>query len=183
MIYRPPLHGISASEAWAEAAAHASADVAVIETLSIAHPAIGADTELYIVNAYTPLLAGLEQDATINGGQTVTFTPSAFALTPPVEAADDAQPTLKLSIVGVSEAVAQALRATRGSLNPVVITLREYVSNELGAPARVPPLRMELVDVDINDSLVEITAQARDPGNVAYPAKTITLADYPGLSG
>lgn len=183
MLYRPPLHGISASEAWAEAATYANVDAVPIDTLSFAHPTIkgGAD-EIYLVNAYAALSACIEPGAALNAGMYVTFELCAFARRKPKEDAAEPKPTLSIRMVGVSQEVALALAATRGSLDPIVVTLREYLSTDLSSPARLPPLRMYAATIEVTDTTVDIVAQGRDPGNLAYPGKTITLAEYPALS-
>lgn len=180
--YLPALGGVTLSQAYAEAAAIAPANRVLLDTLSFAHPTIGAATELRFVADHQDLTATIEAGAPIQAGQAVAFTRCGFTLQAPPESDTEAQPQLRIGLVGISNAVAAALDAAVTSDTPVVVTHRVYASDDTTAPAVLPVLRMDMVGVEVTDVAVVIVCQYRDPANTAFPRVTYTRAQYPTLS-
>lgn len=179
--YLPPRGGVSLSEAYAEAAAIAPVQRVLLDTLSFAHPGIGAATELRFVCDHEDLEATLEAGAPIQPSTLVTFSRCGFSVQLPGEA-DQPQDELRIALGGVSQQAAQALQAASRTTVPVVVRHRIYASDDTTAPAVLPVLTMEVVAAEVTDVAVVITARYRDPANTAFPRLTYTREQYPSLS-
>lgn len=180
--YLPARGGVTLSQAYAQAAAIASADRVLLDTLSFSHPTIGAATELRLVGDHQDLEATIEAGAPIQAGQAVTFTRCGFSLQRPPEADTEVSPQLRIGLVGISQEVARALDTAVTSGTPVTVTHRVYASDDTTAPAVLPVLRMDVVSAEVTDTAVVIVCQYRDPANTAFPRVTYTRAQYPTLS-
>lgn len=180
--YLPAVGGVTLSQAYAEAAAIAPASRVLLDTLSFAHPTIGAATELRFVADHQDLTATIEAGAPIQAGQAVTFTRCGFSVQKPAEADSEAAPQLRIGLVGISQAVARALDVAVTSGTPVEVTHRVYASDDTTAPAVLPVLRMDVVSAEVTDTAVVFVCQYRDPANTAFPRVTYTRAQYPTLS-
>lgn len=78
------------SRAIAEAYTSASSDVVILHTLELRHPTFldddGQPTAVRIVRDHQDLIATLEADAPLNGGEEVTFVAMAFDIElPPID--------------------------------------------------------------------------------------------------
>lgn len=178
--YNTPLRGVSHSEAYAEAMATAGVDDAVLYTLEITHAALAAPIRLVLNDSN--ITATLEADAPFNPGAAVAFTAISLGLQMPEETDGNASPPTRIWIDGVSALVATALEPAAESLTPVSVSVRTYISTDLTGPASLPPLRLELRDIEISETRVTATAAYADFGNQRFPAKTFTAAEYPSLA-
>jgi hypothetical protein len=179
-IYLPPVHGASYSEAYAEAMAVAPQHRAMLNTLEINHPVMGAP--LRVVLNDTDISARLEPDAPTDANALVTFTACQFGLQLPEESDKSARPEVTIWIDGVSSALAQELETATLSLDAITLCVRVYASDDLSGPANNPPLRLELHDVRVSETRVTASASYADFGNTRFPGKTFTIAEYPGLT-
>lgn len=179
-VYNEPLRGVSYSEAYAEALASASVDDAVLYLLEIRHADLAAPIRLVIND--TDVTARLESDAPANAGQWVAHTAIQFGIHLPEESDSNPAPQAQFWIDGVSSIVAGELEVAAESLAPVYLTVRTYLSTDLSAPAVLPPLQLELRDISIDETRVSATAAYADFGNMRFPGKTFTMAEYPGLA-
>jgi hypothetical protein len=177
--YLPPLHGISLSEAEAEAAAIAPIHRVALDALEFWHPAFTAPAR--VVNDNAPLTATLEADAPRDAGEAVTFQAVAVSVIWPSETDDAAAPRLQLQVDGVSAILIDQLELAVDTLDPVILIARRYMSDDLSGPARLPVLTLELTDVRVTETRVTATCLAGDPANTRFPSRAYTRARYPGL--
>lgn len=174
MQYMDEAHGLTLSEAYAEAAASAPAGRVVHYTYELEHPSF--TERILIVNDFAPLTATLE-----NGTQ-VEFVPCPVSVTGPEESDNAASPTIGVQIDGVSGIIAGRLDAAAKTFDRINIIERVFVSDDLSAPAILPPLKLTLREVEVNETSVTASAAFDDPINRGFPAKDYTSKEYPGLS-
>ena len=172
--YQDELNGVSLSEAYAEAAASAPVGRVIYWTYELTHPSF---TEpILIVNDYKPVTA------TLDDGREVEFVPCPVQATPPAESDNAEMPKITIRIDGVSAIVAGQLDAAVKTMERIGIIERQYVSDDLSAPAVMPPLRLTLRDVEVTERTVNVTAAFDDPINRGFPGKEYTPREYPGLA-
>ncbi len=171
--YQDAQHGVSLSEAYAEAAASAPADRIMHYTYELNHPLF--DEPVRIVNDFVPLTATLETS------ETVEFIACPVDVVGPDESDSGKSPTINVRIDGVSSIVVAQLDKALGSTDKITITERQYVSDDLTAPAILPPLTLTLVSVEVGETTVTAEAGFSDPVNRGFPAKEYTAREYPGI--
>ncbi|WP_417788334.1 DUF1833 family protein [Stutzerimonas xanthomarina] len=128
--------------------ASAPAGVVKIPTLEISRP----DTS-------EPLrtCAGYEdQTATLETGETVTFIASGMAVALP-KRGDTGQQNLTFAVDNVMGVAQRFIDEGLEAGQPIDVIYREYLSNDMTAPAE-PPLRFKLVDGVFEGAHVEIIA-------------------------
>lgn len=172
--YLDAQHGVSLSEAYAEAAASAPAERLMHYTYELSHPLF--DERICIVNDFENLTATLE------GGDTVDFIACPVDVVGPDESDARKSPTISVKIDGVSSIVVGQLDKALGSLDKITITERVYASDDLSAPAVMPPLTLTLISVDVGETSVTAEAGFSDPVNLGFPAKEYTMREYPGMA-
>lgn len=172
--YLDELNGVSLSEAYAEAVASAPVDRMIFFTYELTHPTFAE--RILIVNDFKPITATLED------GTTVDFVACPVQATPPEEGDNSEMPKINIRIDGVSAIVASQLDAAVKTMDRIGIVERQYVSDDLSAPAVMPPLRLTLRDVEVTETTVNVTAAFDDPINRGFPAKDYTAKEYPGLA-
>lgn len=172
--YLDEKNGLTLSEAYAEAAASAPAGRIVHNTYELTHPSF--TERILIVNSYTPVTATLET------GETVEFVPCPVTVTPPEESEGAAIPAINIQIDGVSGLVVNALDLAIKTSERIGVIERVYVSDDLSAPAVLPPLRLTLREVEVNEYSVVASAGYDDPINRGFPAKEYLAREYPGLA-
>lgn len=168
------------SEAQAEAMAVAPITRAMLYTVELWHPQLTAPVR--IVADHAELVAALEQDAPVDGGDTVRFVALPIGIQLPEESDSAAAPSIEVWIDGVSSTVAGELDACVETLDPIRMIVRVYASDDLTGPAQLPPLVMDVVDVALDETRVTVAAAYSDPANRAFPAKTYSQAEYAGLA-
>jgi len=179
--YQSPRHGVSLSDALAEAAAVAPIDRVVHSTFELWHPLL-PDGPIYLVSDHEALLATIESTADRNAGVEVEFLAAPVRISRPEESDAAATPEIQLEADNVSGALSDALKITRGSLEPWVLIERIYASDDTSAPAVMPPMQMQLTNAEIAGAVARIRASFGDPVNVSVPRITFQRAAYPGLS-
>lgn len=178
--YLTPLQGVSLSQAEAEAAAIAPTSRVGLDALEFWHPAFTEPAR--VVNDRAPLVATLEATAPRNAGATVTFQPVGVTVVWPAETESQSTPKLQLQVDGVSSVLTEQLDLAVGSLTPVTLIARRYMSDDLSGPARLPVLQLELSNVKVTDTRVTADCIHQDPANLRFPARAYTRAHYPGLA-
>lgn len=175
----------SLSDAIREAYASAPSDVVILHTLELRHPAFvdeaGNPSAIRVVRDRVDLVARLEPNAPIDQGQDVRFVAMAFDLNLP--AVDSMPvPAVEITLDNVSREVMGHLDAAVQSQQMIEVTYRPYLSNDLSGPQMDPPLTLVLSFVEANP--LRITARARmvDIGNKAFPGRTYTAKEFPGLT-
>jgi hypothetical protein len=178
--YRPPLHGVSFSEALAEAAAIAPLRRVILSTFELHHSSL---TEpIYIVNDYESLAATIEDGAPRNANEEVTFLACPVEVDRPEESDQAATPEVTISVANVSGIWSEALRAARGSSDLWSITERVYASDDLSSPAVLPPTTLTVTRTTLTGSMATLTASFGDSVNRSVPRITFTITNYPGLT-
>lgn len=183
---RPPLHGVSFSEAYAEAIAVAPISRAMLETLEMRHSEFrddaGSPYAIRIVNDYNDFSARLEPGAPLNPAEVVLFKALPIEVSGPDETDSSEAPAITIAIDGVSGLVVPQLNRAIQTLEPVLLTLRIYASDDTSGPAMLPVLTMTLRDVLVGETRITARATFHDPTNRAFPRAEYTAAQYPGLA-
>ena len=197
----------SLSAAIREAYAVAPADVVVLHTLEIRHPAfaqpirvvrnfageaawvdLGGAEVRAVLDAMTPedralvgLVARLEADAPEDAGRMVAFVALAFDLDlPPVDSIP--VPEITVAMDNVGREITNALDAAAVSQDKIEVTYRPYLSTDIEGPQMDPPITLVLSEVEADPLRVTGRARMLDIGNKAFPAKCYTAKDFPGLA-
>lgn len=195
------------SEAIKEAYASAPADVVTLHTLEIRHPSFTepirvvrnyADTKTWlaldnvnvqaVLDTLTPdeqknvgLVARLEDSAPENPGEMVAFIALAFNLDlPPVD--NIPVPEITVSIDNVGREISDALDEAAISQDKIEVTYRPYISTDIEGPQMDPPITLFLADASADPLQVTGRARLLDVGNRAFPSKSYTFKNFPGLA-
>ena len=184
--YLPALHGVSFSVAYAEAIAVAPLARTMLDALELRHSEFrdeaGNPYAIRIVSDNTDLTATLEADAPLNAGQAVLFKGLPFECSGPDETDSGEAPAITLAIDGVSRLVVGQLDRAVQTLEPVLLTLRLYASDDTTAPAMLPVITMTLRDVVVGETRITARCAFYDPTNRGFPRAEYTAAQYPGLA-
>ncbi len=172
--------GVTLSEALQEAAAIAPIDRRMLYAYELWHPTL--DAPIYFVNDNADLDAFIESTAERNPSTEVSFVSCPLARTQPEEGDQPETPKISLSRPDLAGLLKPLLDAARGSTIPWVLIERLYASDDLSEPAMLPPLQVELTEVDIVGAQVRMSASFDDDGTLAVPAITFRRSEYPGLA-
>ena len=182
----PARNGVAFSVAYAEALAIAPGTRAMLETLEFRHSqfkdATGALFAARIVNDHQDLTATLEAGAPMNPGATVVFSACPVQVKLPDETDSAEAPSVQISVDGVSQLLVQQLDYAILTLEPVLMTVRIYASDDTSGPAIMPVTTMTLREVRVSETRVTAKATFYDPTNKGFPRQEYTAAQYPGLS-
>lgn len=184
-IYRAPKRGVTYSEALAEAYASAPEDEVVLDTLEFRHPTFvdgGAPFAIRVVNDHDSLEAVLEDDAPLNGGETVTFRAVYFTFTRPPESESGSTPEIEISVSNVARYLLPYIEAAKESRTPIEVTWRPYLASDLTGPHMNPPLTLTLRSVTCDMMTVTARAGFGDLTNRRFPAIEYTSLKFPGLA-
>lgn len=183
--YRPPLVGISQSEALAEAANFAT-DEPILFTLAFYHSKIvdedNNQVAIYVVNDFQPLVATLEADAPIDPGGTVTFQPIPMEIILPAENEQKNTGEVQISISNVSRVLMPHLEAATKTMEPILVMARIYLPSDRSAPHEMPPIQVTLKGATATTTSVIATAGFGDIANRRFPKVEYTLRDFPTLA-
>jgi hypothetical protein len=169
--------GVTLAEALQEAAAVAPIYRQMLYCYELWHPTLAA--AVYFDNG--DLSAFVEATADRNAGLEVEFLSCPMTVSRPEESDQPESPKISMSRPDLAGMMRPLLDAARGSLDPWILIERVYASDDLSAPALLPPLEVELTSVDMVGSALQIAAQFDDDGALAVPAITFRRVDYPGL--
>lgn len=182
--------GAGVSEPWsqavAEAYASAPADVTIIDTLELRHPAL-VDAEenpdpIRVVRDLRAWDFKLEAGAPLNGGETVTFRKALFDMDLPEST--EAAPSARLSMDAVDRDAIAALERIMVIRAPIEVTYRAYVAPAEGDPAPEPGwvidgLKLRTAEADLRRMSGQLTFDLL--GNRAFPSRIYTRREFPGL--
>jgi hypothetical protein len=180
-----PVPDASLSEAIREAYTSAPSDVVILHTLELRHPGFldeqGAPTAIRVVRDRVDLFAHLESSAPLHPGEEVRFVAMAFDLNLP---AVDSMPVpeVEITLDNVTREVMRHLDAAVQSQQMIEVTYRPYLSNDLSGPQMDPPLTLVLSFVEANPLRISARARMVDIGNKAFPGRTYTAKEFPGLT-
>jgi len=184
--YLPPRRGISHSEAIAESRVYATVDEPELLTLALYHSAIvdqfGQPTGAYAVNDFEELVATVEADAPVHGGEEVTFRPVPMRVTLPEESDDVRDPGAQIEIDNAARVLTPYLRAAAQTQEPVQLIARTYLPSDTSAPHEMPPLHLEVTGASADGVNVTLRAGFGDVTNYPFPSVLYTPEGFPGLA-
>lgn len=176
---RPPLNGISLSDAIIEAAVVAPTEAAVLRTYEIRNYFLAEP--LRIVHSNSNLTATLEAGAPVNAGETVTFYACSIEVALAPESPTDGTPEIDIMVTNVNAEITNLLEMSRYSFETWEITERVYLSDDLSSPAKLPPLTLTITSATMNGKTANMKASFGDSINLAVPRLTYSIKEYPGL--
>jgi hypothetical protein len=199
------------SAAIREAYASAPADVIVLHTLEIWHPAFvedGSPKPIRVVRNFEDtatwlalggaevqaVLEGLDAEARRKVGLVARLEAGAprdaGLLVPFVALGFDLElppvdtipvPEIVVTLDNVGREIAKHLDAAAVSQERIEVTYRPYLSTDIEGPQMDPPMTMTLSEVEVDVFRVTGRARVLDIGNKAFPSEIYTIRKYPGL--
>ena len=169
-----------------EAYAIAPAQEVILPTLELRHPLFvdeaGLPDSIWVVRDWTDLVATIEDDAPVRGGEAVTFRAFAFDVTlPPVEAAPS--PEIDISIDNVDLRIIENLDLAVADGNKIIICFRPFLLSDLSAPQMIPPPTFTLSEVKVDSRSARGKARLDIDLSGTFPRRTYTAQEFPGLIG
>ena len=201
----------SLSAAIREAYASAPADVVVLHTLEIWHPAFvedGVAKPIRVVRNFEDTatwlsLGGAEVQAVLDGldaearrkvglvARLEAGAPrDAGLLVPFVALGFELElppvdtipvPEIVVTLDNVGREIAKHLDAAAVSQERIEVTYRPYLSTDIEGPQMDPPMTMTLSEVEVDVFRVTGRARVLNIGNRAFPREIYTIRKYPGL--
>lgn len=173
-------------EALREAYAVAPADELIIATLEIRHPTFlgedGLPDSAWVTTNEVDIQAGIEADAPVRGGETVTFRAMAFRFKlAPIE--PTAKTELQLQIDNVSRLLVEQLDRAATDWRPVEMCFRPYLESDLAEPQMLPPPTYTLSKVKVDRLTARATARVDMDFGGAFPRRVYTASEFPALIG
>lgn len=159
------------SEAIKEAYAVAPAGTSVLETLELR---LADAPSIFIYRGIEPL------DMRLETGELVTFEPVPFQFRLPKSSEAGSQ-SLDISMDNVDARISDFITAARGSLAPVEVIYRPYLSSDLSGPQMDPPLVLYLKGAAITATTASAQASFIDIVNKRFPNDYYTGDRFPGL--
>lgn len=175
------------SEALAEAMAIAPDDEIVIDTLEIRHPSFidenGNPDSIWITTNEVEIVAPVEDDAPVKGGEMITFRSFAFSFAlGRIEPGSGAE--IEIRVDNVDRRIIEALDRAVMEPTKIIMCYRPFLSSDLeGGPQMIPPPSYVLSQCSV-DSFTCI-GRARVAIDLAgpFPRYVYTATEYPGLIG
>jgi hypothetical protein len=199
------------SAAIREAYASAPADVIVLHTLEIWHPAFvedGIAKPIRVVRNFEDtatwlalggagvqaVLDGLDEEARRKVGLIARLEAGAprdaGLLVPFVALGFELElppvdtipvPEIVVTLDNVGREIAKHLDAAAVSQERIEVTYRPYLSTDIEGPQMDPSMTMTLSEVEVDVFRVTGRARVLDIGNKAFPSEIYTIRKYPGL--
>ncbi|MDB5733334.1 MAG: hypothetical protein JWQ03_3229 [Variovorax sp.] len=167
---------VTASQAWREAAASRSSDPMLL-TLGFHHSTFGEN--IYVVANTENMAFKIEDGATLDGGQTVTFQAVPFTFdAPKIGAGGGAE--WNIAVDNIGREISQYLPAATELNEPILVTLRGYMAsrpNEVGWG----PYNGEARSVAVSGTVAQMTVTIADPQNRRFGRKVYDLVAFPSL--
>ena len=179
--YNTPLRGVAQSVAYAQAAAIAPIQRAILWAYKLWHPSL-ASGPIYFVNDKADLSATIEAGAARNAGTVQVFVACLLSLQRPEESDAASTPQISLAREGISGILSGAFKASRGSLVPWQLIERCYASDDTTGPAKLPVGNYELSANTISGVAASVSASFADHANVSIPRLTFRREKYSGLA-
>lgn len=117
--------------------------------------------------------------ATLETGETVTFTACGMDIAKPARNADGVQ-DLRFAISNISGVVSSQIRAALAAKVEMIATFRLYLSTDLLAPAQ-RPFSVVIKGGQWTATEVQITAGFMNVLDTAWPRDRYVLSKHPGL--
>ncbi|NIF80133.1 DUF1833 domain-containing protein [Paraburkholderia sp. Cy-641] len=174
------------SEALAEVYASNPKDDFALNTLEIRHPTFvdddGNPAPIRVVADHVPLTATLEADAPLNPGAPVEFSAMAFGFKLPTTEEGQA-PQLDVTLDGVSRDVVAHLENAVAQTAQIEVTYRRFLAaNPAAGPQDGEPLTLYASKANATLTQAKMSATLTDIHNKAYPSRTYTATEFPGLN-
>lgn len=144
-------------------------DEVIIETLEIK---VGGQVH-YLCGGFEDVTATLEN------GQTITFTAGGIDIALPARNADGTQ-DLRFAIGNIDGTVSNTIRRAQNNFSGATLTYRCYVSEDLSAPSE-RPFTLKIKSGYWTATEVQITAGYMNILDLAWPRRRYTLTDFPAL--
>lgn len=171
--------GVTMKEAALEAAAIAPIGRAMLYAYELWHPSLAEP--IYFVNDVRALNARIEATADRNAATIVEFIACPLSMQKPEESDSAENPKVVLSRNGISGLLSDALDAARGDRQKWELIEREYASDVLTGPAKLPPRKYNLDAAGMTQLQADFTASHADFANEGIPRATFRRDEYPGL--
>jgi hypothetical protein len=160
----------------------AGADV-IFDTIELRHPAFvdehGNPIAVRFVNNFSNIEATLEENAPLNGGQTVLFTAAPFELVK-ADSPESGLPQAQIAVSNVMSEVSPYLALAVSSVAPVQLSLRQFLADDLTEPCFVMH-GLTFDNAQANIRRVSATVGFQDLLNMPAPRELYTLENSPGL--
>jgi hypothetical protein len=155
-----------------EAYASAPSNVVIIHTLEIRQE--GVQDPIFISQSRRGIEA-YDENGTLR-----VYLPVGFQFTLP-PSNEEGFRSLNIAIDNIGLQVSDFVKIAKGSMEPVKLIYRPYVSNDLSQPQMNPPLVLFLKDVQITSHQVTGRATFMDIVNKKFPAQLYTRERFPSL--
>lgn len=183
--YLPARLGISISEAIAESMASATVGDPLLMTLEIRRDWVdenGDPLVARVVNDYRPLTATLEDDAPVQPGEAVEFTPVPFRHARQEQTDSGAPSAVGIEVDNVSQRLTELLVREKTSREPLRLIEREYLPSDTSAPHIIPPTKLVLSKVEVGSATASANAGFGDLTNRRFPVDLYTRERFSALS-
>lgn len=173
------------TEAYKEACASAPSDNIIYHTLEIVHPEVldqsGHVVPIRFVRAYEDIEARIEATAEYNPGEMATFVAGQFTIVPQ-SVGEDRTPTLNFTLPNTDPQLVTFIELGMLKSRWMRVVYRPYLQNNLTAgPEMNPPLSLPVRSLEINESVITLSAAADNLVNRKFPNKTFNAQTHPGL--
>jgi hypothetical protein len=172
---------ISATQAWAEAAASAPKDEVMLITIELIHPAFvenGAPAPIRAVRNTVDTAFRLEAEAPIGGGTVVPFKAIPFEIDYPRIGQLGAEATIRLDNVNreASRYLAEAVKIN----TPITAIFRGYLASDPNTVGQ-GPYRLVLRNVKRSGRLLEGSLSIAKPQNLRVLREIYDMVRFPSL--
>lgn len=170
-------------EAYEQFAAGVDRAVIQLETLEIHHPQIvdaQGQQAVRAVNDVVPHSLRLEDEAPLQGGSYVTFSPIPFEFEFP-DFEEGKAPQAQVRIDNIREEVEKYLDGAELSNAPMTVIYRVYLSTNKGKVSH-GPYTFIIREIVSEDTAISGRATFANPQNLKFPRKVYTQEEYPTLS-
>ena len=160
-----------------------TADLAIIETLTVSHPNVGG---INLVNDREPFV-GRSSPTSSN---LIYCEPSTFSLKLP-ESSKDGTQFMSVAFSNISGKGTEFLdKVPIESPSPIEIVHRIYLPNNdeynssfgnIPYPQLDPPLKMQVINVEVTPFQINLKAAFKSLVNAKYPNKLYSLDEFPAL--
>ncbi len=170
--------------AWEEAEATAPPGIREYDTLELQHVSfVDESNQPYAIRVVTDVASDtdftLEPGATLNGGETVTFTAVTFFADRP-QFSEGQTPQCTVTIDNVARYLVPVLDNAVQVKADLKCIFRQYRSDDLSEPA-YGPVEFVIKKVTMSGTQIQGVAQLDDLANKKFPTRIYTISEFPAL--
>lgn len=162
------------SEVLKEAYTLAPKGVRYVETLTIEHPSLGADT-IYLIKDTKDITCTLEDSSTH------LFKKAGFRLNLP-PTGDNGVQEMALQMDNTDRRITDFIKKAKEYQAPVKVTFRPYLSTDFTTPQMNPPLTLNLTDIVVTETEISGKCTFADIINKQFLTELYTRFRFPGLA-